>query len=421
METETSFPASTTTIIGASATILVALAGCSPQNGSLLLLAALRLVYYVDEEQHNFLSTDYMRYKNSHKISSENGVLRRIYYDDAAGWQKLEVPRVVNKDGHRPSNFEEIILKGYEFVDRSLFIKDCIEFNGRVALIIRPHGYGKTTNLSMLDCFFNIKPTAEPIPREEIFRDLEIWKPKNIVRQYFKKVPVIHFDMSRIKGTNWAEMYENIKRMICLVYLKHKYLPNRLEPLEDREHFEDICACDRGLTEADWEKAFRDLSSYLYKYHNQHCFVLVDNFELPAEMAYDYDLKAGKPFHKKALAFFKNMFTELLKDNPYLDKAFIVGSDISKRSYFLPAHVWEYTLSDSNSDKIFLDKFAFLDHDMQKLLRQYRLSSDDEEAVLEGGKARKVGKGTKKMQLYNPEIVWRLVSERLASSHKAKW
>ena len=41
-------------------------------------------------------------------------------------------------------NFEEIITKGYYYVDKTLLIKDLIDLRGKVNLFTRPRRFGKT-------------------------------------------------------------------------------------------------------------------------------------------------------------------------------------------------------------------------------------------------------------------------------------
>ena len=49
------------------------------------------------------------------------------------------------------------------YVDKSLLIKELLDSNDRgVFLFTRPRRFGKTTNLSMLDAFFNIQYAATP-------------------------------------------------------------------------------------------------------------------------------------------------------------------------------------------------------------------------------------------------------------------
>ena len=51
-------------------------------------------------------------------------------------------------------NYEEIIEKGYYYVDKTLLIKDLIDLRGKVNLFTRPRRFGKTLNMSMLRFFF---------------------------------------------------------------------------------------------------------------------------------------------------------------------------------------------------------------------------------------------------------------------------
>ena len=51
-------------------------------------------------------------------------------------------------------NYEEIIEKGYYYVDKTLLIKDLIDLRGKVNLFTRPRRFGKTLNMSMLRYFF---------------------------------------------------------------------------------------------------------------------------------------------------------------------------------------------------------------------------------------------------------------------------
>jgi len=53
------------------------------------------------------------------------------------------------------NDFEKIVTKEYYFVDKSLLIKDIIDFPGEIKLITRPRRFGKTLNMSMIDHFFS--------------------------------------------------------------------------------------------------------------------------------------------------------------------------------------------------------------------------------------------------------------------------
>ena len=58
------------------------------------------------------------------------------------------------------------------FVDKTNFIKEWWENRDVVTLITRPRRFGKTLNMSMLDCFFSNKYAN----RADLFEGLSIWQ-----------------------------------------------------------------------------------------------------------------------------------------------------------------------------------------------------------------------------------------------------
>lgn len=73
-------------------------------------------------------------------------------------------------------NFASLRENHYFFVDKSHFIKDWWENGDEITLITRPRRFGKTLNMSMLDCFFSNKYAARGV----CLKDLAFGKKKNI-------------------------------------------------------------------------------------------------------------------------------------------------------------------------------------------------------------------------------------------------
>ena len=53
-------------------------------------------------------------------------------------------------------SFEKIRRKNCFYVDKTSFIKEWWESEDEVTLITRPRRFGKTLNMSMLECFFSV-------------------------------------------------------------------------------------------------------------------------------------------------------------------------------------------------------------------------------------------------------------------------
>ena len=68
-------------------------------------------------------------------------------------------------------SFEDIRKKDCFYVDKTAFIKEWWEMEDDVTLITRPRRFGKTLNMSMLECFFSNKYKD----RGDLFEGLEIW------------------------------------------------------------------------------------------------------------------------------------------------------------------------------------------------------------------------------------------------------
>ena len=53
-------------------------------------------------------------------------------------------------------NFDELRKEGFYYVDKTGLIRDLLNNWGKVNLFTRPRRFGKTLNMSMLKCFFEI-------------------------------------------------------------------------------------------------------------------------------------------------------------------------------------------------------------------------------------------------------------------------
>ena len=69
-------------------------------------------------------------------------------------------------------DFSTLIENHYFYVDKTAFIKEWWEYKDDVTLITRPRRFGKTLNMSMLNCFFSNKYAD----RGDLFEGLDIWK-----------------------------------------------------------------------------------------------------------------------------------------------------------------------------------------------------------------------------------------------------
>ena len=102
-------------------------------------------------------------------------------------------------------------------VDKTKFIKEWWEGADSVTLIIRPRRFGKTLNMSMLNCFFSNKYSD----RGDLFEGLSIWKEEKF-RKLQGTYPVIFLSFADVKQTNYKDAIQKIKNSISELYGQFK-------------------------------------------------------------------------------------------------------------------------------------------------------------------------------------------------------
>ena len=125
------------------------------------------------------------------------------------------------------SIFKTLIEEDYYYVDKSLLIKELIDSGSRVTILPRPRRFGKTLNLNMLKCFFEIKKPEE----KNLFKHLAIWQAGEEYYQHYGKNPVMYLTFKDIKFSDWSRCYEKIKLDITELYDDHRHLLEHADPV----------------------------------------------------------------------------------------------------------------------------------------------------------------------------------------------
>ena len=60
--------------------------------------------------------------------------------------------------------FDELILGGYYYVDKTWFIKELLDLKGEVNLFTRPRGFGKTLNIACSSTILKIQVKMNALP-----------------------------------------------------------------------------------------------------------------------------------------------------------------------------------------------------------------------------------------------------------------
>lgn len=256
-------------------------------------------------------------------------------------------------------DFETIIREGYFYIDKTLLIKEIWECSADVLLIPRPRRFGKTLNLSMLQCFF--ERTLKN--KEPLFRELNITRWDKF-RELHGKFPVISLTFKDVKGNTWEECLGRIKKALAHEYRRHEHIRADL-PDWDKEEYEKILRLKGEIP--DYEDSLKNLTEYLFRFYGQKPMVLLDEYDMPLQ-----ELFRKPKEYDPAVHFFRNLLSAVLKDNKYLEKGVLTGIlRTAKESVFSGLNNLKiYSLL---SDK-FADKFGFTREETARALADFHLA-----------------------------------------------
>ena len=219
-------------------------------------------------------------------------------------------------------DFADIRENNYFYIDKTAFIKEWWGSGDDVTLITRPRRFGKTLNMSMLNCFFSNKYAD----RGDLFEGLSVWEDEKY-RRLQGTYPVIFLSFADVKQNNIREALWKIKKIIFNVYQQYSWLSS-WEGLMDAEH-EQYAKISPDMDDAVAQSAIQDLCSYLGRYYNKKVIVLLDEYDTPMQEAYIHG------YWDEFTAFMRSFFNATFKTNPYLERAVMTGiTRVSKESMF---------------------------------------------------------------------------------------
>ena len=125
----------------------------------------------------------------------------------------------------------------YNYVDKTIMIKDYIDERPMVSLFTRPRRFGKTLNMDMLRTFFEKTDEDTSV----YFRDKKIWTCGKKYRDYQGKYPVIFVTFKDIKFNTCEETLDSIKAIYSKEAARHIELQTSDKCNEyEKESFENL-------------------------------------------------------------------------------------------------------------------------------------------------------------------------------------
>lgn len=261
-------------------------------------------------------------------------------------------------------NFAEIRTERFYYVDKTGLIRDLLADWAKVNLFTRPRRFGKTLNMSMLKSFFEIGTD------KTLFDGLAISKETALCGTYMGKFPVVFISLKDVDGLTFETAYGMLRRILQAEMSRLCFLEGSQQIPEDNKS-----ALRRFLKEQDTQDDVREslkmLSSLLYQHYGQKVILLIDEYDVPLDKAFQHG------YYREMAALIRSLFGQALKTNDFLQFAVLTGClRVSKESIFTGLNNFKVlSITDSRYD----EQFGFTDAEVKQLLANYGLSSHESE------------------------------------------
>lgn len=260
-------------------------------------------------------------------------------------------------------NFKTMIDKSAYYVDKTNFIEDVL--NEQVVSYTRPRRFGKTLNMSMLYYFFSIKEKENAY----LFDGLNISKNKDALKHQ-NKYPTIFISLKEMKNLTFDAQISSFSNVI------YELLEKNLEILSSdqlSDTTKDILykLHNRSSSIEDLKISLRVITNALYTYYQQKVIVLIDEYDVPLQAAYQNN------YYEEMVEFLRSIFSSALKTNDALEKGVMTGClRISKESIFTGLNNFTaYSVLNNISS----ESFGFTESEVKQLLKDYNLSEKMDE------------------------------------------
>ena len=260
-------------------------------------------------------------------------------------------------------NFKMMIDKSAYYVDKTNFIEDVL--NEQVVLYTRPRRFGKTLNMSMLYYFFSIKEKENSY----LFDGLNISKNKDALKDQ-NKYPTIFISLKEMKSLTFDAQISSFSNVIYelleknLEILSSDQLSDTTKDILNKLHNRSSCIEDLKIS-------LRVITNALYTYYQQKVIVLIDEYDVPLQAAYQNN------YYEEMVEFLRSVFSSALKTNDVLEKGVMTGClRISKESIFTGLNNFTaYSVLNNISSEF----FGFTELEVKQLLKDYNLSEKMDE------------------------------------------
>ncbi len=291
-------------------------------------------------------------------------------------------------------DFEKLRVNQRFYVDKTDFISKWWNGGDDVTLITRPRRFGKTLNMSTLNCFFSNKFEN----RGDLFEGLKVWEDADLRAQQ-GKWPVIFLSFAGIKGRTYDDTMVQMKKLLTKLYLEFPEL-YRYEGFENNERQSLIKICE-DMSDTEAALSVNLLSGLLRKVYGKKVLIFLDEYDTPLQEAYI------NGYWDDLVAFTRTMFNNAFKTNPSLERGIMTGiTRVSKESIFSDLNNLVVITTTSN---LYADCFGFTEEEVFQALEEQGFTEKDRQDVKRWYDGFTFGPVT---DIYNPWSITNFLNEK---------
>ena len=212
--------------------------------------------------------------------------------------ETIQPPLPIDEQVDR-SDFEWYIQSGLPYIDKSLFIKKFFSSGAKSTVILRPRGFGKTLNMTMLKCFLDENQKNS----RDLFEGLKIMKEDRIVDKHMGKHPVAFLSLKDCTADTWdgmrRQIWDSLYRM-CEPHIR-SYPGLGWDNLLHREYIkDDPRQFPEGINDFRLGNVFDNLVYRLKTITQKRVMVLIDDYDVARNVKFssDEDNKARSEFFR---------------------------------------------------------------------------------------------------------------------------
>ena len=266
-------------------------------------------------------------------------------------------------------DFEKIRRNTFYYIDKTKLIEQLFVNWGEVNLFTRPRRFGKTLNMSMLKCFFEIGAD------ETLFNGLYISGNRQLCEEHMGKYPVIFLSLKNVEGLTFENAKYQMAELVGREAERFGFLKQSERLSEnDKEVYLALTKKVNGKYVIDDDilyASLQALSELLYKHYGKKTVILIDEYDVPLDKAF------GHGYYREMVALIRAVFGKALKTNFALEFAVLTGClRVSKESIFTGLNNFKIL---SVTDTRFDEQFGFTDKEVKELLAYYHIENRFEE------------------------------------------